>query len=101
MANKTDLVNAVQGLVEEVLVEKEVSINKKEATAIVDAVIDSIIGLTGESGKLQLVGFGTFSVKERAEREGRNPSTGEPLTIAASKSVGFKAGKAFKDFVKQ
>ena len=49
--------------------------------------------------KVQLVGFGTFAVKERAARSGRNPATGETITIAASKSIGFAAGKALKDAV--
>lgn len=95
MANKTDLVNGVY----ELLNEKGVNTTKKDTTVLVDAVIDSIIGLTGEAGKLQLIGFGTFSVKERAERDGHNPATGEKIRIPASKVVGFKAGKDFKNFV--
>ena len=51
------------------------------------------------SGKVQLVGFGTFEVSERAAREGRNPQTGETMTIAASKAPKFKAGKALKDMI--
>ena len=52
-----------------------------------------------KGGKIQLVGFGTFEVSERAAREGRNPQTGETMTIAASKAPKFKAGKALKDMV--
>lgn len=96
MANKTDLVNEVQAL----LVTKELELNKKETGVVVDAVLDTIIGLTGESGKLQLVGFGGFEVRERAARKGRNPATGEEIDIDASKGIGFKAGKSFKEFIK-
>ncbi|MDT0160290.1 HU family DNA-binding protein [Bacillus sp. AG4(2022)] len=95
-ANKTDLVNAVQ----ELLASQEVEFNKKDSTKLVDAVIDSIIGLTGETGKLQLVGFGTFEVKERAARLGRNPQSGQEIQIEAKRVPTFKSGKAFKDFVK-
>lgn len=95
-ANKKDLELAVH----ELLAQKEVNVSKKDTIVIVDAVIDSIIGLTGESGKLQLVGFGNFEVRERAARKGRNPQTGDEIDIAASKVPAFKPGKAFKEFVK-
>lgn len=95
-ANKTDLVNAVQ----ELLDSKELKLTKKESTLVVDSVIDRIIGLTGEVGKLSLVGFGNFEVRERAARKGRNPQSGEEIEIAASNVPAFKAGKAFKEFVK-
>lgn len=100
MANKTDFVLEVKALVEEVLSEKNVSLNKKEATDIVDGVLDTIVELTKEDGKLQLVGFGSFEVRERAARKGRNPQTGEEIEIQASKSPAFKPAKAFKDSVK-
>ena len=72
---------------------------QKDAAVYVDAVIESIKGGMIEDGKVQIVGFGTFEVKERAEREGRNPQTGETMKIAACKSPKFKAGKALKDAV--
>lgn len=96
MANKTDLVVEVQKLV----TEKELELSKKDTTTVVDAVIDSIIGLTGEAGKLQLIGFGNFEVKERAARVGRNPQDGSEIQIDAKRVVTFKPGKAFKEFVK-
>lgn len=96
MANKTDLVKEVQKL----LNEKELNLSKKDTTTVVDAVLDTIIGLTGESGKLQLIGFGNFEVRERSARKGRNPATGEEIEIAETRIPAFKAGKAFKEFVK-
>ncbi|MGD7047069.1 HU family DNA-binding protein [Rossellomorea marisflavi] len=96
MAKKSDLVSAVQ----DVLEGKDFKINQKQTTQVVDAVLDSIIGLTGEAGKLQLIGFGNFEVRERSARKGRNPQTGEEIEIAASKNTAFKAGKQFKDFIK-
>ena len=68
---------------------------EKAVTALVGAVTDEL----AKGGKVQLIGFGTFEVAERAARTGRNPQTGESVTIAASKSPKFKAGKAFKDAV--
>ena len=88
---KVELVNAVA---------EKTGLSKKDSEKAVSAVFASITeGLkTGE--KLSLVGFGTFEVKERAARSGINPRTKEPITIAASKSPVFKAGKALKDAVK-
>lgn len=74
-------------------------INKAQATAVLQAVETGVIDTLANGGKVELKGFGTFSVKERAERTGRNPQTGEPIQIAASKTPTFKAGKAFKDAV--
>ena len=68
---------------------------EKALKAFVDVVTDEL----KNGGKVQLVGFGTFEVAERAERQGRNPKTGESITIGASKSPKFKAGKALKDAV--
>jgi DNA-binding protein HU-beta len=65
----------------------------------VDAVIDSISRALKKGGTVSLVGFGTFTVKKRAARQGRNPRTGEAIQIKASKVPGFKAGKALKDAV--
>lgn len=74
---------------------------QKDAAVYVDAVIESIKDGMIENGKVQIVGFGTFEVKERAEREGRNPATGESMKIAACKVLKFKAGKALKDAVNE
>lgn len=74
-------------------------LKKKDAEAAVAVVFESVKDALVAGDKVQLVGFGTFAVKERAARSGRNPATGEAITIAASKSVGFAAGKALKDAV--
>ena len=68
-----------------------------EASRTLDAVLDSIAGALSNGDSVALVGFGTFNVRERAARMGRNPATGETIQIAASKGVGFKAGKRLKD----
>ena len=73
--------------------------SKADATRATDAVLDTIISTLGKGDQMTLVGFGTFTVRERAARTGRNPQTGETIQIKASKSPGFKAGKAFKDAV--
>lgn len=72
---------------------------QKDAAVYVDAVIESIKDGMIEDGKVQIVGFGTFEVKERAEREGHNPQTGETMKIAACKSVKFKVGANLKKLV--
>ena len=74
--------------------------SKAQASHAVDAVLDGISGALSNGDSVALVGFGTFSVRHRAAREGRNPSTGEAMHIAASNVPGFKAGKALKDAVK-
>ena len=85
--NKTELIAAVA---------EKAELSKKEAMkAFTDVVAEELV--KGE--KIQLVGFGTFEVSERPEREGRNPKTGEAMTIAASRTPKFKAGKALKDQV--
>ncbi|MBR51568.1 MAG: DNA-binding protein HU [Gammaproteobacteria bacterium] len=89
--NKSDLVDAVAG---------SADMSKAEAGRAVDAVLDGISGALSGGDQVSLVGFGTFSVRHRAAREGRNPSTGAPMHIAASNVPGFKAGKALKDAVK-
>lgn len=88
--NKTDLVNVIAA-------EKEIS--KKTVETVINAAIDAIANALKEGDKVQLIGFGTFEVKDIAEREGRNPKTGETIKIAASKYPAFSAGKAFKDKV--
>lgn len=76
-------------------------VTQKDAAVYVDAVVESIKDGMIKDGKVQIVGFGTFEVKERDEREGRNPQTGETMKIAACKTPKFKAGKALKDVVNE
>ncbi|CAD2075679.1 MULTISPECIES: HU family DNA-binding protein [Phocicoccus] len=89
--NKTDLINAVSD---------KADLTKKDAGAAVDAVFEAVQEALTAGEKVQLIGFGTFEVRERAARKGRNPQTGEEIEIAASKVPAFKAGKALKDAVK-
>ncbi len=88
--NKAELINAVAAAAE---------VSKKDAEAAVTAAIDAITDSLRRGEKVQLVGFGSFEVKSRAERMGRNPQTREPIPIPASKAPVFKAGKALKDAV--
>ena len=74
--------------------------SKKDVDVLVNSVLDTIGEELAVGGKVQLVGFGTFEVRERAAREGKNPATGEVIQIAASKAPAFKAGKALKDLLK-
>ena len=90
--NRTEIVAAMAEATE---------LSKKDAEAALKAVIDVVTAEMKKGEKVQLVGFGTFEVSERAAREGRNPQTGETMTIAASKSPKFKAGKALKDAVNE
>lgn len=96
MANKTELKDKLQ----EVLATKEVKVSKDEAGVIIDAMVESIIDVTAEHGKLQLIGFGNFEVRERKARKGTNPQTGEEIDIAANKVPAFKPLKGFKDRIK-
>jgi len=89
--NKSDLVDAVAS---------KADMSKAEAGRAVDAVLGSVGDALGNGDSVSLVGFGTFSVRHRAARMGRNPQTGASMHIAASKVPGFKAGKALKDIVK-
>tara|TARA_B100000900_G_C20537046_1_gene698831 strand:+ start:275 stop:553 length:279 start_codon:yes stop_codon:yes gene_type:complete len=89
--NKSDLVDAVAS---------RADMSKAEAGRAVDAVLGSVGDALGNGDSVALVGFGTFSVRHRAARMGRNPQTGATMQIAASKVPGFKAGKALKDKVK-
>ena len=91
MANKTELVNSVASAA---------NLTKKDAAAAVDAVFASIQENLSKGEKVQLIGFGTFEVRSRAARKGRNPETGKEIQIPASKVPAFKAGKALKDAVK-
>ena len=88
--NKGELIDSVAG---------SAGLSKSEATKAVDAVLDSISRTLSGGSSVSLVGFGTFSVKARAARMGRNPRTGEAIQIKASNVPGFKAGKALKDAV--
>ena len=90
MAGKADIVEHVA---------KKADLSKKEASDALDAVFDAITSMLEDGDRVQISGFGSFSISERAERQGRNPATGEQITIAASKNVRFKSGKALKDAV--
>jgi DNA-binding protein HU-beta len=79
----------------------EAQMSKADAKKALDAFISSVTNAMKAGDKVALVGFGTFSVSERAAREGRNPQTGETMKIAASKAPKFKAGKALKDMVNE
>lgn len=92
--NKTDLVKVVKDTVSETLE----GVTAKDTAIFVDATIKAIQDAAGD--KVSIVGFGTFETTERAARMGRNPQTGEDMEIPASKAPKFKAGKAFKDAVK-
>ena len=86
--NKTELIAAVA---------EKVGMSKKDVDAVVNAVIDTSVEEVAKEEKVQIVGFGTFEVRSRSERQGRDPRTNSPITIPASKVPAFKAGKAFKD----
>ena len=90
--NKTELVAAMA---------KETNLSKKDIETVLKSFTDVVASELKQGGKIQLVGFGTFEVSERAAREGRNPQTGETMKIAASKAPKFKAGKALKDMVNE
>ena len=88
--NKTELIAAVA---------EKSGLSKKDSEAAVAATIAAITEALKAEDKVQIVGFGSFEVKERQARTGRNPKTGEAVEIAASKAPAFKAGKALKDAV--
>lgn len=89
--NKPELVEAVA---------EKAGITKKDSEKVVAAVLEGIADTLAKGEKVQLVGFGTFEVRHRNAREGRNPSTGEAIKIAAQNVPAFKPGKALKDVVK-
>ncbi len=91
MANKAELVERVAS---------KTNLTKKDVTAAVEALFQSVEEFLAEGEKVQVIGFGTFEVRDRAARKGRNPQTGEEIEIKATKVPGFKAGKALKDAVK-
>lgn len=78
---------------------EKAAVSKKDAEKALAAFVDTVSGELKAGGKIQLVGFGTFEVRERAARTGKNPRTGEKIQIAASKNPVFKAGKALKDAI--
>ncbi|EMT7243002.1 HU family DNA-binding protein [Neisseria gonorrhoeae] len=86
--NKSELIEAIA---------QEADISKAAAQKALDATTNAVTNALKQGDTVTLVGFGTFYVGERAERQGRNPKTGEPLTIAAAKTLEFRAGKALKD----
>jgi len=88
--NKTELVAAIS---------EKTELTKKDSEKALKALIDVVAEELKKGEKVQLVGFGTFEVSERAAREGRNPQTGKTMTIAACKAPKFKAGKALKDAI--
>jgi len=88
--NKTELVAAMA---------KETNLSKKDVEAVLKSFTDVVASELKKGGKIQLVGFGTFEVRNREARTGKNPRTGEAIQIAASKVPAFKAGKALKDVV--
>ena len=78
---------------------EKANVTKKQADAVITAAIDSIMEAVASGDKVTLVGFGSFEPRERKEREGRNPKTGEAMTIPETKVPGFSAGKLFKELV--
>ena len=88
--NKTELIAAVA---------EKTGLSKKDSDAAVNAVLNTITETLKADEKIQLVGFGSFEVKERAARTGKNPATGATIEIPASKAPAFKAGKALKDAI--
>jgi DNA-binding protein HU-beta len=88
--NKADLIEAVSG---------ELQIPRAAAERSVTAVLNNIKQGVKKDKLVQLIGFGTFTIRQRKARTGRNPQTGEEIKIKASKTVGFKAGKQFKDII--
>ena len=88
--NKAELVAAVA---------ERTELSKKDAEKALKAFVDVVAEELNKGEKIQLVGFGTFEVSERAAREGRNPANGQPMQVAASKAPKFKAGKALKDAI--
>ncbi len=89
--NKSDLIQSVA---------EKSGLTKKDIASAVDAMFDGIIESLANGENVQLIGFGTFEVRSRQAREGRNPATGETMKIEASKVPAFKAGKALKEKVK-
>lgn len=88
--NKGELVDQVA---------KETGVTKKDVDKVISATVDAIMAAVAEGDKVTLVGFGSFESRDRKEREGRNPKTGDPMKIPATKVPAFSAGKLFKEKV--
>lgn len=86
--NKTELIAAVA---------EKTGLSKKDADSAVNVMLSTIVDTVKQDEKVQIVGFGTFELRSRSERQGRDPRTNSPITIPASRVPAFKAGKAFKD----
>ncbi|RYM04887.1 HU family DNA-binding protein [Sporolactobacillus sp. THM7-7] len=90
--NKNELIQRVAG---------KTGLAKKDTEMVINEMLEEIISALNKNEKVQFVGFGTFEVRERASRTGRNPQTGETITIPATKVPGFRAGNKFKEAVKK
>ncbi len=88
--NKAELISSVA---------EQAELSKKDSEKAVNAVLDTIGRAIGQGERVQLVGFGTFEIRERAARKGRNPQTGEEIDIAAARVPVFKAGKTLREVV--
>lgn len=89
--NKNELISAVA---------EKTGLSKKDSEKALNAALETITAKVAEGEKVQLIGFGTFELRERAEKQARNPRTGEKMTVPACKAPAFKAGQAFKDAAK-
>ena len=89
--NKNELISAVA---------EKTGLSKKDSEKALNATLDAITAAVANGEKVQLIGFGTFELRERAEKQARNPRTGEKMTVPACKAPAFKAGQAFKDAAK-
>ncbi|MET1250468.1 HU family DNA-binding protein [Sporolactobacillus sp. STCC-11] len=90
--NKNELINKVA---------EKTGISKKETESVINEALDQVMDTLSKGEKVQFVGFGTFEVRQRASRTGRNPQTGETITIPSTSVPGFRAGNKFKDAVKK
>ncbi len=88
--NKGELIDAIA---------EKAAVSKKDADTVLTAILDSIVEAVSSGDKVSLVGFGSFEPRDRQAREGRNPKTGDKMTIAATRIPAFSAGKAFKEKV--
>ena len=89
--NKTELISAVA---------EKTGLSKKDAEKAINATLDTITATVSEGNKVQLIGFGTFELRDRAAKQARNPRTGETMTVPACKAPAFKAGQGFKTAAK-
>lgn len=89
--NKNELISAVA---------EKSGLSKKDSEKALNAALEAITATVAKGEKVQLIGFGTFELRERAEKQARNPRTGETMTVPACKAPAFKAGQAFKDAAK-